>query len=125
MKRRVTMLIAGGALAATLFLSAPFHASALSLYQPFAGRVLSTFAAGVSCRGEGPIMIQPVGLSIPPGPYVIQVGQTKRYQYYTVHSGSWVLGLYSPSPSLTSCATDTLPPVPVPVFPIKLFGSSL
>jgi len=124
MKRLVTSVLAG-TFSVIFFLLFSSNASAISLYQPFGGRVISTFTPGVTCRGEGPITIRPVGLSTPTGPYVIQLGQTTLYQYYTVHTGSWILGLYNPIPSFTSCFTDSLPPFPVPTFAVKIFGSSL
>lgn len=94
-----------------------------AIWLPFAGKVVTTFAPGIVCVGEGPITIAPVGLA-PVGPYVITFA-TIRYSQYTVLPGSWILGLYSTVPIPGTCATTSLPPVPVPAFAILRFGSSL
>lgn len=103
-------------------LFAPFS-DARAVWLPFAGKVLTVLTPGVVCVGEGPITIRPVGFS-PAGPYVI-TPVTRRYSYFTVSPGSWILGFYSTVPVPGTCDTTSVPPVPVPAFTVIRFGSSL
>ena len=112
------LLVVGALFGATLLV--PVRAGAIFL--PFGGKVITTSAVGITCLGEGPITIRPVGLS-PVTPYVITLA-TKRYLYRTPVHGAWIIGLYSPILA-PLCATNTTPPAPVPAFPIIFFGVSL
>lgn len=98
------------------------HAVSISIFQPFGGKVLTSFVPGVVCPGEGPVYIKPAGLA-PAGPYAADFS-VSRYLYKTLLPGSWVIGLYLPTP-VPICATTSIPPVPVPVLKIIMFGSSL
>ncbi|MFA6407553.1 MAG: hypothetical protein WCV80_02505 [Candidatus Paceibacterota bacterium] len=101
---------------------APTH-QASAIFLPFAGKVITVFTPGVLCVGEGPITIKPIGLA-PFGPYVITLASV-RHLYKTVSPGSWIIGIYSTIPIPGTCATTSIPPVPVPAFTILRFGSSL
>ncbi|HXF44222.1 MAG TPA: hypothetical protein VNK70_02035 [Candidatus Paceibacterota bacterium] len=97
--------------------------SAIGVINPFGGKVVTNSVHGVVCPGAGPITIIPMGIS-PVGPYAVTAG-TKRYPYGTPTPSSWILGLYGPmSPICHIPATAFSPPIPVPAFPIILFGTS-
>jgi len=86
---------------------------------PFGGKVTNnlpiTCPDGIEVFNIKPVRVYPVG------PYYISA-TTKRFKYFTATPGRWILGLYSPIP--TACVTDSVPPVPIPVFKITIFGSS-
>ncbi len=107
-------------LAIALIFVAPRPAKA---FTSFGGTVVTTFAPAVACAGEGPITIIPAGL-FPPGPYAAYP-LTMRYSHYFIHPGQKILGLYIPFLTPGLCWTTTPIPIPVPVFPIIMFGTSL
>jgi len=122
MKHFLAITLVIGSIGGLLFL--PRSAEAVSIFLPFGGKVISIIAPGVTCtQGEGPITIRPVGIA-PTTPYAVTLA-TKRYLHSVITPGVWILGLYNPIPNMFVCATDTIPPVSVPVFPIFIFGTSL
>lgn len=97
----------------------PRGANAISIFEPFGGKVLSNSVPGIACLDSvGPITIIPFGNS-PSGLYV-STPATKKYNYNQLNSGNWILGLYSPI-QLPLC---TLGQTPIYVYPFILFGTS-
>lgn len=94
---------------------------AVSIYQPFGGKVVTNFIAGVTCPGTGPITIRPSNLA-PAGPYTT-TPTTKKYGFRPITINSWVIGFYLPA-TTPICFTDSVPPIAIPVFPIVSFGAS-
>jgi len=108
-------------LIATLFFTLPQKSFAFSgLFEPFAGKVITSFSPGVTCAGEGPIIIKPVTKS--PASFYAVTPSTTRYLYKTITPGSLVVGLYLPT---LSPICTTWSGVPFFAFPIIMFGSSL
>jgi len=97
---------------------------AISILQPFGGKIILTTMPGVSCSpNKGPITIKPVNIA-PPSPYVI-TPLTKSYNN-NVNIGNWIIGLYSPIP-LPLCTVGggfLKAPIPVPVLPIIMYGTN-
>jgi hypothetical protein len=117
MKRFIVGGIILVALCITL-LPQPTHAVGM----PFGGKVLSMFVPGVVCvGGEGPVFIKPSGL-VPPGPYA-PTPMTLRKGKRFISIGYNILGKYLPFPTPGICWTTTPIPLPVPVFPIVMFGT--
>ena len=99
-------------------------ARAIRIFMPFGGKVEATEIKGITCdisKSDGPIVIIPKNFA-PPGPYAAPP-TVKRYDYKKIKKGVWIIGLYSPVPT-PLCRTETEPPIPVPVFPIVLYGVS-
>ncbi len=96
-------------------------AFAPSYFQPFGGRVLTTNIGGW-CLGYGPFSIEPVNLA-PPAFYTVPMYNP---YFYTnpVLPGSYILGLYAPTPISGTCYTDSVPPVPYPALPVTIYGTS-
>jgi len=101
----------------------PKITEAISIYQPFGGKIIANAVPGVTCAGIGPITIRPINLLSPAGLYAT-TALTRKYQYRTIVPGSWVVGLYLPAMT-PICFTDSVPPVPISVFPIITIGTSL
>ncbi len=113
------IIACGVFLAIALIFVAPQPAHALT---GFGGTVLTTYVQGVACAGEGPIVIRPKGLS-PAGPYAAYPF-TMRFKNYFIKPGAQIVGAYIPFLIPGICWTTTPIPVPVPVFPIIMFGTN-
>lgn len=105
------------ALVVFALIPAPAHA-----FMGFGGTVLTMYAPGVACEGEGPITILPKG-PFPAGPYA-PYPLSLRFENFVIKPGAEILGVYLPFLTPGICWTTTPIPVPVPVFPIVMFGTS-
>lgn len=88
------------------------------LDRPFGGRILTSTGVGGFCAGVGPISIIPSG-AYPPAPYFVPAGNPFLLTNPVI-PGAWILGLYSTT-MLPGCTAFG---VPIPAFPILIYGTS-
>ena len=87
---------------------------------PFGGKIIGLNPALACTNPEVfPILLAPARASYPTQ-YATAI-TTRRYSYFTVLPGSWILGLYSPIPDMTTCV-DVATGTPKPVIVIKTYG---
>ncbi len=87
---------------------------------PFGGKVVGINPALVCKNPEvSPIILIPARASYPVQ-YATAIS-TKRYSYFSIIPGSWILGLYSTIPDMSTCV-DAVTGTPKPVIVIKTYG---
>ena len=87
---------------------------------PFGGKVVGINPALVCTNPEiSPIILIPARASYPVQ-YATAIS-TKRYSHFSIIPGSWILGLYSTIPDMSTCV-DAVTGTPKPVIVIKTYG---
>lgn len=105
-----------GLLVAGIILALPFTTFAVGsmVKKPVGGKVTLLKMPGVTCAAAaGPFFIIPYN-GAPAGPYIIPTGTNGIPK-----QNGFIIGLYGLVPNMTSCYTETTPPVPVTVFSIS------